>query len=273
MKIVLALIAVVACGPAARNGMGDDDGAGSDASTGGGSDAPTHPGGGGTTYVYAHSSSTLYRVDPDSLAITKVGDFAWSAGSDQMTDIAIDKTGMMIGISGGAVYRVDVTNATATQLSDGLTGTFNGLSFVPATMVNQTGDDVLVATRNEDGAVFQIDSTNGHTTQIGNMGSAFSSSGDLVAVAGFGTVQTAYNASGPDTLVTLAAQTFAATTIGSTGFSQIWGIAFWKSKIFGFTNAGEFILIDPGTGHGTLVQGNGPAWWGAAVTTLAPTIE
>jgi hypothetical protein len=110
--------------------------------------------------------------------------------------------------------------------------------------------------------------------QIGDMGSTFSSSGDLVAVAGFGTVQTV-NGSGADRLVTLAAQTFVATAIGTgdTGFSNIWGIAYWKNKIFGFTDQGEFILIDPTTGKGTLVQGNGPAWWGAAVTTLAPIIE
>ncbi len=265
--LIVAVVAVAACGPASRNGSGDD-------STGGdaGTDASTNPGG-GTTFVYAHSSSTLYRVDPDTLAVSMVGDFAWSNGSDQMTDIAIDKSGLMIGISTTAVYRVDVTNAQATRLSAGLTGGFNGLSFVPAAMLNLTGDDVLVATRNADGAVFRIDQVTGSKTQIGDMGSTFSSSGDLVAIAGFGTVQTADNGLSPDRLVTLAPQTFAATAIGSdTGFGEIWGLAYWKNKIFGFTNAGEFVLIDPTTGKGTLVQGNGPAWWGAGVTTVAPII-
>ena len=265
------MIAVAAaCGPASRNGAGDDDGVAVDADPG----MNPPPGNGGTTYVYAHTSDALYRVDPDSLAITMVGSFAWSAGSDQMTDIAIDKAGVMIGVSATAVYRVDVTTAAATRLSNGLTGLFNGLSFVPAAMLNQTGDDVLVATRNEDGAVFRIDPTTGQTTQIGDMGSSFSSSGDLVAVAGFGTVQTADNGLSADRLVRLAPQTFAATAIGSdTGFGEIWGLAYWKNKIFGFTNAGEFVLIDPTTGKGTLVQGNGPAWWGAGVTTTAPILQ
>jgi hypothetical protein len=273
MRIASALVVIslVACGPGSRNGTGDDDGSGTDAST---TDAPSPPGGGGTTFVYAHTSSTLYRVDPDTLAITMVGDFVWSTGSDSMTDIAIDKTGMMVGVSATTVYAVDVTNAHATKLSAGLTGDFNGLSFVPAAMLNQTGDDVLVATRNADGAVFRVDPATGQTTQIGDMGSSFSSSGDLVAVAGFGTVQTADNGLSPDRLVTLAPQTFKATAIGTdTGFGDIWGIAYWKNKIFGFTDAGEFILIDPATGKGTLVQGNGPAWWGAAVTTVAPILE
>ena len=274
MRIALALIAVVACGPGSRDpgtGGGDDD-ATADAATG--TDGATPPANAGTTYVYAHTADELYRVDPDTLAITKVGSFAWSNGGDSMTDIAIDKTGLMIGVSATSVYRVDTANATATRLSNGLTGQFNGLSFVPASMLGQTGDDVLVATRNEDGVVFWIDPSNGSKTPIGDMGSQFSSSGDLVAVEGFGTVQTVDNGVSADGLVKLAPNTFTATAIGSnTGFADIWGVAFWKGQIFGFTDNGEFILIDPVTGKGTLKQSGGPAWWGAAVNTLAPVLQ
>ncbi len=267
---VCALAFVVACGPSGRHdsGSGDDQG-GVDADTGGGGDGNTTP---ELTYVYAHTASELYKVDPDTLAITKVGNFGWSNGSDSMTDIAIDKAGVMIGVSFTAVYRVDVTTAAATRLSTGLSGTFNGLSFVPAAMLGQTGADVLVGTRNSDGLVFRIDPMTGGATQIGNMG-GFSSSGDLVAVTNFGTVQTADNGFSNDRLVRLAPQTFAATAVGTDiGYSEIWGVAFWKNKIFGFTNSGQFVTIDPNTGVGTLIQSNGPAWWGAAVTTSAPVI-
>lgn len=267
-------MAIVACacgGPHRDPGTGGDDDGTVDADPGGGG------GGDGAVpemvFVYAHTSSALYKVDPDTLAITKVGDFVWSNGSDQMTDIAIDKTGRMLGVSYTAVYQVDVSNAHATRLSTGLTGTFNGLSFVPAAMIGQTGDDVLVGTRNDDGLVFRIDPTTGQSTQIGNMG-GFTSSGDLVAVTNFGTVLTADNGLSNDRLVRLAPSSFAATAVGTTdiGYADIWGVAFWKNKIFGFTMAGQFITIDPNTGVGTLVQSGGPAWWGAAVTTSAPVI-
>lgn len=251
-------------------GGGDDQGGDGGVTDGNGSGSGSNSP--GVTYVFAHTASELYRVDPDTLAITKVGNFGWSNGSDQMTDIAIDKTGTMIGISYTAVYRVNTTTAAATRLSTGLSGEFNGLSFVPAAMLGQTGDDVLVGTRNSDGIVFRIDPMTGGSTQIGNMG-GYSSSGDLVAVTNFGTVQTADNGFSADRLVRLAPQTFAASPIGSDiGFSEIWGIAFWKNKIFGFTSGGQFVTIDPTTGAGTLVQSNGPAWWGAAVTTSAPVI-
>lgn len=270
--LVAVWLAAAACGPGGRDELGGGGNAQPDGGTGG--DATGGGGGGETVYVYAHTASTLFRVDPETLAVSQVGAFGWgSVGSDQMTDIAIDKTGRMIGISFSRVYRVDPATAQTTLLSNSLSGTFNGLSFVPAAMLGQTGDDVLVGTRNNDGKVFRIDPMTGAAAEVGNMGS-YSSSGDLVAVAGFGTVQTVMGSSS-DVLARLAPQTFAASPIGSgTGYGQIWGIAYWKDKVYGFTNAGQFVLIDPVTGIATMVsQQSGMAWWGAAVTTLAPVLQ
>jgi hypothetical protein len=228
----------------------------------------------GTVYVYAHTSSTLYKVDPDTLAITLIGAFGWpNGGTDQMTDIAVDKNGEIIGVSFGAVYKVSPTTAACTLLSASLSGSFNGLSFVPADMLGLTGDDVLVGTRNDDDIVNRIDPMTGAATVVGHMGSAYMSSGDLVAVAGFGTVQTTLGAP-HDVLSRLASVTFAATPIGSnTGANQIWGVAYWKGKVFGFTQGGDFLTIDPTTGVATVVQSGGPSWWGAGVTTIAPVIQ
>ena len=136
LGIIAFVLSVAACGPAGRDGGGDDTGGG------GGVDAGGDGSGSGSgdvsvTFVYAHTASALYKVDPDTLAVTKIGNFVWSTGGDSMTDIAINKTGLMIGVSSTAVYRVDVTTAQATRLATGLTGQFNGLSFIPADMVGQ----------------------------------------------------------------------------------------------------------------------------------------
>ncbi len=260
-------VVLVACGANAR-GSGDDGGDGVDGGDNGGSDAGSNVP--GTTAVYAHTPTQLYRIDPDSYQLTMIGTFSF--GNDTMTDIAIDKNGLMIGVSFTKVYRVDPTTAATTLLSSGLTGEFNGLSFVPADQVGTTGDDVLVGTRNADGKVFRIDPMTGTATQIGDM-NGYSSSGDLVAVDGFGTMLTADNGLSNDRLVRLAPGTFAATVIGTDiGVAEIWGVAFWKNKIFGFTNGGKFLTIDPVTGVGTIIQNTGPQWYGAAVTTSAPVI-
>jgi hypothetical protein len=269
-----------ACGPDARDeDLGEPGGSGSGSGSGSGGNGGGSGSGDGTiVYVYAHSSSALYKVDPDTLAITKIGDFGWgSVGSDVMTDIAIDKNGVMIGVSYDRVYKVDTNNAQTTMLSGNLGGTFNGLSFVPATQiggVNTSTDDVLVGTRNSDGKVFRIDPMTGAATQTGDKGS-YVSCGDLVAVDGFGTMQTLSNGfgSGGDSLARLAQTSFSAAPVGGgTGFQSIWGVAFWKNKVYGFTNYGEFLIIDPMTGAAMLVEQTDVNWWGAAVTTIAPVV-
>jgi hypothetical protein len=282
LEIAIAVAATAAttaaCGPQQRAHEGGADAAGGGGGGGGGGDASTGSNSGSgsdsQTFVYAHTASTLFQVNPDTYAVTEIGDFQWSAGADQMTDIAIDKTGTIIGVSFTAVYQVNPATAAATQLSASLDGMFNGLSFVPAAAIGQTGDDVLVGTRASDGMVFRIDPTTGATTAIGNMGGAYESSGDLVAVAGFGTVQTVPGTGGGDMLATLAAGTFTASPAPNpTGFTDVWGVAFWKGQVFGFTDTGQFITIDPQTGVGTLISASGNAWWGAAVTTTAPVID
>jgi hypothetical protein len=268
---LLISIFFVACGPSTRDGNGDgaDGGLKLDSGSGGGGGG----GGGEQVFVYAHTATTLYKVDPDTLQVQMVGDFNWgTAGSDQMTDIAIDKNGQMIGVSFTSVYRVDPANANTTLLSSALARSFNGLSFVPADQVGTTGDDVLIGTENSDGRVFRIDPMTGMAAEVGNMG-AFMSSGDLCGIANFGTVQTVVNGTN-DRLARLAKQTFAASPIGGgTGFYKIWGVAYFKGKVYGFTEGGGFVLIDPNTGAGTMVSNTGIPWWGAAVTTLAPVLQ
>ena len=278
--LVVGVLGIIACGPPTRVTGGGPD------ASGGGHDAPqSHidapitplvdapPDAPAKLLVYAHTATALFSVDPDTYAITSVGAFQWPSPitMDQMTDIAIDKDGLMIGISFTNVYQVDPANAKATLLSNALGGTFNGLSFVPASMVGEVGDDVLIGTRNSDGLVFRINKTNGVATQIGNMG-AYASSGDAVAVSGLGTLQTV---TGPtsDVLVKLAPGTFAATPVGTgIGFTTLWGIAHGSTKIFGFSSTGQFILIDPTTGVGTLQSMSANQWWGAAVSTSAQIV-
>jgi hypothetical protein len=268
---LLIVIFFVACGPSTRDGNGDgaDGGVTPDTGSGGGGGG----GGGEDVFVYAHTASTLYKINPDTLQVQMIGNFNWgSVGTDQMTDIAIDKNGQMIGVSFTRVYRVDPSNAAATLLSPALARAFNGLSFVPADQLGLTGDDVLIGTQNSDGKVFRIDPMSGMAAEVGNMGAAFKSSGDLCGIAGFGTVQTVVNGTN-DQLARLAKNTFAASPIGGgTGFYKIWGVAYFKDKIYGFTEGGAFVLIDPNTGAGTMVSNTGIPWWGAAVTTIAPVI-
>src|SRR5262249_312843 len=142
------------------------------------------PGDNGTPAVYANSDTELYLVDPDTLTVTLVGPFGWPNGDDQMTDIAVDKNGLMVGISFDKVYSVDKATAACTYLAT-LDRQFNGLSFVPAQAADPTSADELVAAA-LDGSLYLLDRTSGASAPIGNFGGGMTSSGDVVSVAGFG---------------------------------------------------------------------------------------
>ena len=222
--------------------------------------------------VYAQTSDSLYTINPTTFDITLVGRFN---DGDQMTDIAVDADGRMIGISFSAVYEVNPTTAQATLLSSRLDGSFNGLSFVPAAQLGRTATDpdVLVASRSSDGKIFELDQHTGAATQVGDMGAGMASSGDIVSVTGFGTMATVTGGA-HDRLTSLASGTLAGTVVGTDiGYDQLWGVGFWGGTIYGFSAGGKVVQIDPSTGAGTVIATTGLEWWGAAVTTSAPIFE
>jgi hypothetical protein len=222
--------------------------------------------------VYAHSDTDLYRIDPDTLAITHVGPFGWPRGADQMTDIAIDRDGKMVGVSYDKVYTVDKMTAQCTYLAP-LDRSFNGLSFVPAAAADPSRQEMLVGAA-LDGSFYELNPTTGASRAIGNYGGGLTSSGDIVSVQNFGTVATVKNGTATvDFLASVDTLSGKATIIGSTGVSDIWGLGFWKNKVFGFTSGGSFVLLDPKTGLASVVQTGGVSWWGAGVTTIAPVIQ
>ena len=225
----------------------------------------------GDPVIYAHSASELYKVDPDKLSVTLIGAFKWPGLSDQMTDIALDKKGKMIGISFNTVYSVDPKTAACTELAPLSASDFTGLSYIAADSAD--GKEILLAASGS-GAVSEIDPTTGKSKVVGNYGGP-GSSGDLVSVKGLGTYATVRNGfTGNDWLARIdVLNNYKATLIGDIGFAGVWGLGFWKNKFYGFTDGKQFITLNTKTGQGTLVSSGGATWWGAGVTTQAPVIE
>ncbi len=223
--------------------------------------------------VYAHSDARLYTVDPDSLEVTLVSPFRWTDAYpyDSMTDIAIDSHGNMVGISFDHVYAVNPATGVVTYLAD-LDRSFNGMSFISSQSMGD-GAEILVAAA-LDGSFYELDPVTGRSTMIGNYGADMASSGDIVSVTGFGTVATVTRAgSATDWLVRVDPTTGAATPIGDTGVSGVWGLGYWGTEIYGFTSANEFVLLDRDSGHASVVEASDVAWWGAGVTTEADLID
>jgi hypothetical protein len=281
MAMVVLGLLVVACGPADPNTSWNNNNGG-----GGDGGQPQHDGGvtdGAvadaftplvTDKVYAHSADTLFEVDPNDLTVSVVGPFGWPAGytGEQMTDIALDEEGNMVGVSFYEVFAVDKDTAQCTHLAPLSGSGFNGLSWVEGVDI-EPGVPTLVGV-DQMGTYVRIDPNTGQSTPVGSYGGGFGSSGDLVFVRGAGAFATATHFSyGSDVLVRVDPSTGAVTVIGETGYQDIWGLAYWGGQVFGFTDSGQFLLIDTTTGAGSLVESTSYRFWGAGVTTVAPIVN
>src|SRR5438067_1887263 len=81
MRALPLVLLLVACGPSTQPQGGDDSSGAPDAAPGasGPDAAPLE-----NAAVYAHTAGTLFRVDPDTFAVTTIGDFGWP--SNVLTD-------------------------------------------------------------------------------------------------------------------------------------------------------------------------------------------
>jgi hypothetical protein len=234
--------------------------------------------------VFAHSGGELYRVDTITLMPLLVGPLS-GLGAQSLTDLAIDRDDRIVGITLDKLVAVSPQNGATSlirDLSQSASG-FTSLSYVPTDLANPSSPERLVAA-NDQGFVFEIDPMTGDATQIGDYGTAaggkIRSSGDLIAIYGFGlyaTVTIGDTLSDPDYLARIDPATWQATPLGiGTGLDRIFGLGFWRGTIYGFVDTGsggQFVELDPNTGAATPISTGTVRWYGAGVTTDAPIVE
>jgi hypothetical protein len=243
--------------------------------------------GGLAAAIYAHSSTTLYMLDPNTHVVTKIGDFVDAKGAalTEVTDIALDKAGTMYAVAGtGATsdfYRIDYTKPKpiGTHLAK-LSQTFNGLTFIPEGMIDAS-QEVLIGVASS-GDWYRIDvaagATNATLTKLGAYGGGYSSAGDAVGIIGDAVYATVNppTIGGNNHVVIVDPKTGKVKKdLGDCGAGALYGVGYWGGTLYGFGSAGDLYSINLTTGKGTkLAITNGPAqWWGAGVRTSAPIIQ
>jgi hypothetical protein len=286
--LALPLLAVIACGPPPEDAPVDAPVADPDAEPPAPDAEPPGPDAMPVDFslVYAHSGQALYRLDTSSLAPVEIGPFL-NTGTQSITDIAVDKNDVMLGVTLDKIYTIDTATGEATLLRQLDAGVPNltSLSFVPVDLDDPDSAEILVAAA-DDGTVLQIDPADGTATQIGSYGMAgadiIRSSGDIVAVRGLGifaTVNVGADVTLPDHLASIDPTTWAATPIGTgTSNDRIFGVGFWRGTVYGFVDLGNgvggaIITIDRVTGTSTIVDQGTIRWFGAGVTTNAPVVD
>jgi DNA-binding beta-propeller fold protein YncE len=221
----------------------------------------------GAGEVFGHSENTLYRVDTVTRSVTQIGVFE---GCTYVADIALDESSNIYASTGAELFFVETNTAHCTRIA---AGTFpNSLSFVPAGTV-EPDREALVGFQGGD--YVKIDPASGAVTKIGQIGSGLESSGDVVSAKGGKTFVTVKGKDCADCLVEIDPATGALTkNWGPIGKTDVFGLAFWAGDLYGFTNAGELILITLTSGAlqmQAIPVTDAPAkFWGAGSTTSAP---
>ena len=205
--------------------------------------------------VYAHSSSTLYLVDPFLGTQTVV------SSAPSLWDFDTSADGTLYGVtSGRRLVRFDEASRDWITVGNiGSTSTANGFAIDGDNRAFMTGGDQL----------YQIDLATAETVLVGNMGTdprgrLYNSSGDCVVDKTDALWMTSSHAA-TDEFVRVDADSGEAESVGETGFGGLWGLTAAYGYIFAFSSAGEIILLDERTGEGTLVHTiSGVSFYGAA---------
>lgn len=226
-------------------------------------DDPDRPGQALPETVYAHSSATLFTVDRSSGQPTTVADFSFADGtSRQVTDIAIDRWGVMWAVAFGDFHTCHPRTGRCETIGR-LPGSFNALTIVDPELFGGVEDGLFGVTT--DGAWYRI-GRDGSATALGHHGG--SSSGDAYHVGV--SVMASRDAGGPDELIALdPRQRDSVRSLGSLPHHEMYGFAACGERVFGFDSAGSVHRLRGERFE--RVSGTGIAWWGAACS--GPRIE
>jgi hypothetical protein len=224
----------------------------------------------GLAAVFAHSSTQLYRLENN--VFTLIGTFQFDKAFGQVTDIALDDTGLLFAVTFDDLFQCDKANAKCKWLA-ALPQQFNGLTFVAKDVVTP-GKPALIGIANS--GDWNLISVTGTTATIKKLGAygGFSSSGDAFSVEGIGTYATVKSGfGGSDKLVQVnPANGAVLKTVGDTGVSDLWGVAWSNQVLYGFSDDGKVYSLDIQTGKASTIPGlqvPKVSWWGAGVSTRA----
>lgn len=230
-----------------------------------------------TNTVYAHTEDELYMFGvKGQLDVALVGafDFPPDASDARMTDIAIDRYGVMWGIGFDDVFIVQPSTAACRRIA-ALPQSFNGLTLIPKGVLGGPSDALIGIDIN--GGWWRLDLVHAggvarvQTTFLGSYGASWLSSGDAFSIEGVGTFASVDTGSGvDDTLVTVDPATGAFRTVVAslTGYGEVWGLAGWSGRAYAFDASGMVLVIDLSNGAIIATKATGKAWWGAGVRTV-----
>ncbi len=225
--------------------------------------------------VFGHSADTLYRLDPETKEVEAVG--ALTDCTASIIDIALDADSNMFGAAYGSLWSIDRSSGQCTRIASGDYPT--SLSFVPAGTVD-ADDEALVGFVDDE--YIRIDTETGAVTTLGALTDGLRSSGDMVSVDGGSWLTVTDNGACSDFDCIVEIDPFDGSVIqhyGALPYAQVFGLAFWAGRAYGFARDGSLFEIEFGADSVTttpIAIPGAPAqleFFGAGSTTSAPPAQ
>jgi hypothetical protein len=238
-------------------------------------DDPTRPGKAYGDVVYAQTKDELWTMNVKTYKLTYVAHFGWPDDGDghEMTDIAIDRYGVLYGLTYGALYTCHPQTGACDRVGT-MPAKYNALTFVPPGLLDEEVDTLVAIGAGGEWTQLDRDGNEMVPTILGLYGAMFTSSGDAYSIAGAGTYATVNKVGEDDDwLVAIQPTTGAinAEIVPIKGFTKVYGLAGWTDRAFAFDETGSVLVIDTVLGKViTAIQTVDKRWWGAAVRTTLP---
>lgn len=189
--------------------------------------------------IYVNSSDTLFAFDPISLTLAQLGRFTFDdGGAASVTDIAIDRDGLLYALSAGSLYVCDPVSVECTPRGP---SSANSAGFAEFGALDPD-DDVLVLVEGSEVVHVRVADDSTDITVVGTL-DGYSSSGDVMPLGGTTMLLTSPNGGG-DLLVAFDAAT--AEPLGPlTNLPSLsYGLAGFGGEVWVFTDLGEILRVN-----------------------------
>ncbi|MBM4291719.1 MAG: hypothetical protein FJ138_09960, partial [Deltaproteobacteria bacterium] len=228
---------------------------------------PAWPGRALPNTVYAHTASELYKLDVKTERLERVAPL-----SVTLTDIAIDRAGVLWGISYNELFICHPFTGECRAQGPLPNVAYNGLTFLPAEELGSPRDALVAIAEFGAWTRLDLDPATGEveTTQIGRyLGER--SSGDAFSIAGVGTFASIKRFGEDGDLIARidpARVGLFEDLVVLSGLNAVYGLAGWRGALLAFDESGRVLRVDLQTGAAQEINTQPIAWWGAAVSTV-----
>ena len=237
---------------------GEDEESSGDESSSSGDELPPPPPPVARETIYVNSSDTLFAFDPVSLTLAQLGRFTFDdGGAASVTDIAIDRDGLLYALSAGMLYVCDPVSVVCTPRGP---SSANSAGFAEFGALDPD-DDVLVLVEGSEVVHVRVRDGGTDITSVGTL-AGYSSSGDVMPLGGTTMLLSSPNA-GEDVLIAFDAAT--AQVLGPlTNLPALsYGLAGFGGEVWVFTDLGEILRVDEGWSAQQMLRVD-VRLWGAA---------